>query len=174
VTVRIEVEHTTVPMYVYKRHDLFVDMMGGYIRSALASGRSGLFGWEVTDCVVTVEPSGYQAPNSTAGDFRRLTPVVLARALAAAGTRVCEPLARARVEAPADTLGPLLGLLGRSGAAVGGQTRDGDLVTVEALLPATAVPAVQRQLPATTGGEGSIETDFGGYRPVAGRRSAGR
>jgi ribosomal protection tetracycline resistance protein len=167
VAVRIDVDLASVPMYVYKRQEAFAAMMASYIRSALAEG---LFGWEVTDCVVTVVRSGYQAPSTTAADFRRLTPVVLMRALADAGTRVCEPLSRARVEAPADSLGPLLSLLGRVGATVTGSVvaGHGTLVTVEALLPATAVPAVQRQLPATTGGEGSIETDFGGYRPVTG------
>jgi ribosomal protection tetracycline resistance protein len=165
VTVRTDVDLASVPMYVYKRQDAFADMMAGYIRSALAEG---LCGWEVTDCVVTVVRSGYQAPSTTAADFRRLTPVVLMRALADAGTRVCEPLARARVEVPVETVGPVLAVLGRASAVVTAQTRDGDLVTVEALLPATAVPAVQRQLPGTTGGEGSIETDFGGYRPVTG------
>ncbi|GIJ68076.1 elongation factor G [Virgisporangium ochraceum] len=165
VTVRTEVDLASIPMYVYKRQDAFAAMMAGYIRAALAEG---LCGWEVTDCVVTVVRSGYQAPSTTAADFRRLTPVVLMRALAEAGTRVCEPLARARVEVPAETVGPLLAVLGRASAVVTAQTRDGDLVTVEALLPATAVPAVQRQLPGTTGGEGSIETDFGGYRPVTG------
>lgn len=165
VTVRTEADLAGVPMYVYKRQDAFADMMAGYIRSAL---REGLSGWAVTDCVVTVVRSGYQAPTTTAADFRRLTPVVLMRALADAGTRVCEPLSTARVEVPADAVGPTLSLLGRCGATVTGQDRDRDLVTVSALLAATSVPAVQRQLPATTGGEGSIETDFGGYRPAAG------
>jgi ribosomal protection tetracycline resistance protein len=165
VTVRTDVDLAGVPMYVYKRQDAFSDMMAGYVRAALAEG---LYGWEVTDCVVTVVRSGYQAPVTTAADFRRLTPVVLMRALAEAGTRVCEPLARARVEVPVDTVGPTLSVLARAGATVTGQTRDRDLVTIAALLPATAVPVVQRQLPGTTGGEGSLETDFGGYRPVTG------
>lgn len=163
VTVRVGVDLAAVPMYVYKRQDAFLDMMTGYVRAALAEG---LHGWEVTDCVVTVVRSGYQAPNTTAADFRRLTPVVLMRALAEAGTAVCEPLALARVEVPVETVGPVLSVLGRAGATVTGQTPDGELVTVTALLPATAVPLVQRQLPGTTSGEGSIETDFGGYRPV--------
>jgi ribosomal protection tetracycline resistance protein len=163
VTVRVEVDLATVPMYVYKRQDAFAGMMAGYIRAALAEG---LHGWEVTDCVVTVVRSGYQAPTTTAADFRRLTPVVLMRALAKGGTAVCEPLALARVEVPVDAVGPVLSVLGRAGATVTGQTPERDLVTVTALLPATAVPAVQRQLPGTTSGEGSIETDFGGYRPV--------
>jgi ribosomal protection tetracycline resistance protein len=163
VCVRTEVDLATVPMYVYKRQDAFATMMAGYIRSALAEG---LHGWEVTDCVVTVVRSGYAAPVTTAADFRRLTPVVLMRALDEAGTAVCEPLALARVEVPVDTVGPVLSVLSRVGATVTGQQPDRDLVTVTALLPATAVPAVQRQLPGTTSGEGSIETDFGGYRPV--------
>ena len=54
--------------------------------------------------------------SSTAGDFRNLTPLVLRRALAEAGTRVHEPIQRFQLEMPADALGPLLPVLARLGA----------------------------------------------------------
>ncbi len=51
-----------------------------------ATLREGLCGWQVTDCIVTLTHSGYWAPLSAAGDFRRLTALVLSRALSQAGT----------------------------------------------------------------------------------------
>jgi ribosomal protection tetracycline resistance protein len=47
---------------------------------------------------------------------------------------------------------------------------DGSRATVEAELPAARVQELRRQLPALTGGEGVLESDFAAYRPVAGQR----
>jgi ribosomal protection tetracycline resistance protein len=64
---------------------------------------AGVHGWPVPDCVVTLTSSGYyprqshshgtfdKSMSSTAGDFRNLTPLVLATALRRAGTSVHEP-----------------------------------------------------------------------------------
>ena len=43
--------------------------------------------------------------SSTGADFRNLTPLVVMSALRQAGTVVCEPIHRFRLELPADTLG---------------------------------------------------------------------
>src|SRR5260370_5782736 len=87
--------------------------------------RQGLYGWQVSDGVVTMTHSGYyprqshahgtfdKSMSSTAGDFRNLTPLVLMSALTQAGTRVYEPWQRFRIEAPVDALTPLLALLAR-------------------------------------------------------------
>src|SRR5439155_1162350 len=80
----------------------------------------GIYGWEVTDCAVTMTHSGYfprqshahqgfdKSMSSTGADFRGLTPLVVMGALTDAGTIVNEPIHRFRLEAPADVLGPLL------------------------------------------------------------------
>ena len=83
----------------------------------------GLCGWEVTDCAVTLTKVGYQAPLSTAGDFRGLTPLVLMRALKEAGTRVHEPCQTVEIELPADTLSAVLGVLAGSGRTSRGRHR---------------------------------------------------
>ena len=44
-----------------------------------------LHAWEVADCVVTLTHAGYSSVASTAGDFRKLTPLVLMKALNMAG-----------------------------------------------------------------------------------------
>ena len=77
----------------------------------------GIYGWQVTDCTVTMTHSGYWARqshsggvfdksmSSTAGDFRNLTALVLMSALKQAGTRVYEPMHRFRLDIPADAFG---------------------------------------------------------------------
>ncbi len=170
---RMGVEMRTVPMYVYKNVELFAEAMEQYVRGAL---REGLRGWQVTDCRVTLFACNYSSPDgppstrgplSTAGDFRRLAPMVLMRALSHAGTKVCEPMMRARVEVPAGSIGGLLIASARLGAAVSAPHQHGDYATIEVRLPAMRVRDLQRRLPGLTGGEGVLETDFGGYRAVA-------
>jgi ribosomal protection tetracycline resistance protein len=170
----LRVEPKQVPMYVYQSVPAFAQHMDGYVRRALAAGR---YGWAVTDCVVTLVDCGYsvadgppskRGPLSTPTDFRDLTPIVLRQALADAGTVVCEPALRATLEAPAWAASAVLTALGRLGAAVRDQAVRGDLTTVRAVLPATRLRELARQLPGLTAGEGVLESEFDGYRPVHG------
>jgi len=162
---RLDVDIRLVPMYVYKTVESFTDLMGQTVRQAL---QEGLFGWQVTDCTVTRIDCGYRAPGSTAADFRKVTPLVLIRALEWAGTEVCDPMARVNLEMPTDTAGAVVSLLARLGAVVQTPSLRGELSTIEAVLPAARVQDVQRQLPALTGGEGVLDSYFVGYQPVSG------
>ena len=69
----------------------------------------------MTRCVYSVPdgPPSRRGPLSTAADFRKLTPIVLMRALEQATTVVCEPTVRISLEAPTKTLGALLPALVR-------------------------------------------------------------
>ncbi|GAA5185633.1 TetM/TetW/TetO/TetS family tetracycline resistance ribosomal protection protein [Rugosimonospora acidiphila] len=171
---RMAVEPQTMPLYVYKNADTFTEFMGRYVRQTLREGR---FGWQVTDCVVTMVDSGYsvadgppsrRGPVSAPADFRNLTPMVLMRAIEAAGTVVCEPVLRVSLEAPVWAISAVLTALGRLGAAVRHQSVRGDLTTISTVVPAARVPDLQRQLPGLTAGEGVIESTFDGHRPVYG------
>jgi ribosomal protection tetracycline resistance protein len=173
---RAEVDHRTVPTYVYKNLEGFADAMRQYVCEAL---REGVFGWEVTDCVVTMTESNYSSPDgppatrgplSTAADFRKLTPLVLMQALERAGTVVCEPTVRVTVEIPTDTIGAVIPALARLGAGVETPSLRGDLATIEAVLAATRADHLQRELPALTRGEGVVESTFAGYQPVSGEQ----
>ena len=173
---RTDVDPRSAPLYVYKTFEAFGDSMAGYVRDAL---REGLAGWQVADCVVTMNRCTYQSPDgsaatrgplSTAADFRKLTPIVVRQALRRAWTDVCEPFLRVRLEIPAAATGPALGALARLGALVPAPALDGSRATVEAELPAARVQELRRRLPTLTGGEGVLESDFAGYRPVAGER----
>jgi ribosomal protection tetracycline resistance protein len=171
---RLQVDHRTVPMYVYKNVDSFTDKIGQYVRGTL---QEGLFGWQVTDSTVTMTECNYSSPDgppatrgplSTAADFRKLTPLVLMLALERAGTVVCEPMVRVTLEVPTDTVGAVLSVLARLGAVAQTPSLQGELSTIETVLPAARVQDLQRQLPELTGGEGVLESDFDGYQPVSG------
>jgi len=75
---------------------------------------------------------------------------------------------RALIEAPAATLGSLLGALGSLGAAIEGEQIRGDDVTIQAVLPAAEVAGLHRALPSLTGGEGVLEFRLAGYQAVHG------
>jgi ribosomal protection tetracycline resistance protein len=166
-----------VPLYIYKTAGHFTDAMTRYILRAL---EQGFYGWQVTDCVVTMHECGYYigdgptkrvlpTPRTTTADFRKLTPLVLMDALRQAGTVVCQPMARVRVESPAARMGDVLSALARLGAATPTPVLDGDVSVVTAMLPSAQVRSLQEQLPGLTGGEGVLDSSFGGYEPVHGR-----
>jgi ribosomal protection tetracycline resistance protein len=162
------------PLYTFKTFDAFVEHMDEYVRIALTEG---LYGWQVTDCVVTVTKIGYsladgppsrRGPMPTTRDMKRLVPLVLMQALEQGGTVVCEPVFRIAAEVPTEAIGAILAALGRLGAGGSTPTARGELSVLEASLPASRVQELRRQLPGLTGGEGVIDTDFAGYQPVTG------
>jgi ribosomal protection tetracycline resistance protein len=174
IDVRVPVDTRTIPLFVYKTAESFAAHMDEYVRRTL---REGLFGWEVTDCIVTMTTCSYsiadgppskRGPTSTAADFRKLTPLVLRQALERAGTVVCEPTVQATLEVPTDTIGAVLPAMARLGAAVDTPTPHGELSTITAILPATQADELHRQLPQLTRGEGVLESAFAGYQPVSG------
>jgi len=177
---RLQVDPRTVPLYLYKTLESFREHMDEYVRQTL---REGLFGWQVTDCVVTMTRCSYSIPDgppsrrgppSTAADFRKLTPLVLMQALERAGTVVCEPSVRVSLEIPTDTIGAVMPALARLGAAVETPSLQAKLSTMKAVLPVTRADDLQRQLPALTGGEGVLESSFAGYQPVSGNQPTRR
>ena len=174
IAVRLDLDTRSAPLYLYKTFESFAEHMDAYVRQTL---REGLFGWQVTDCIVTITRCTYSVPDgppsrrgplSTAADFRKLTPLVLMQALERAGTWVCEPVIRGRLEIPSDAIGAVLAALGRLGAVVETQSLRGSLATIETILPAARARDLRRQLSGLTGGEGVLESSFAGYQPVIG------
>jgi ribosomal protection tetracycline resistance protein len=168
------VDRRNAPLYVFKGFDGFAERMTEYVRLAL---QEGLYGWEVTDCVVTMTQIAYsladgppsrRGPMPTANDLKKLTPVVLLQALGRGGSTVCEPVFRITAEVPEAAVGQLLAALGRLGATAGVPAPRGELSVLETTLPASSVQELRRQLPGLTGGEGVLESEFAGYQPVTG------
>jgi ribosomal protection tetracycline resistance protein len=172
---RLEVGHQAVPLYIYKNMENFAAAMERYITGTL---RQGLYGWQVTDCTVSLVRSQYSVPDgppSTRGplsspqDFRKLTPLVVMAALRRAGTVVCEPIHRFRLEAPADTLNALLPVLARLHAVPGVSATGDSWCTLEGDIPVAQVHELRQQIPPLTRGEGVMESSFDRYEPVRGR-----
>ena len=167
---QIEVELGSMPLAFFRTVE-------DTVRETL---RQGIYGWEVTDCEVTMTHSGYlgkhslgharftKSLSSTGEDFRKLTPLVVMSALQRAGTVVCEPIHRFRLDAPTGTLGPLLAALTRLGAVPRAQAGRGGSVTLEGDVPAARVHELRQQLPVLTHGEGVVECAFDRYAPVSG------
>jgi ribosomal protection tetracycline resistance protein len=130
--------------------------------------REGLRGWQVTDCCVTLTHTGYWSTSSTAGDFRNLTPLVLMRALDRAGTTVCEPIHRFRLEIPSDTLGTIFPALAQLRAIPDTPSVRGSFSVVEGEISAARMDELRHQVPALTRGEGALEFTFDRYRAVRG------
>jgi ribosomal protection tetracycline resistance protein len=168
------VDHQSIPLFIYKNRDGFTAAMRQYIGQTL---RQGLRGWPVTDAVVTLIRSQYSVPDgppSTRGplsgpqDFRKLTPLVVMAAVKQAGTVVCEPVHRFRLETPANTLGPLLPALARLRAVPAVSATNDSWCTLEGDIPAARVHELRQQVPPLTGGEGVLETAFDHYEPIHG------
>jgi ribosomal protection tetracycline resistance protein len=170
---RLDVPSRDVPLFVYKTREQFAAHMTDYVRDTLLEG---LHGWRVVDCIVTMTQCAYsvadgppsrRGPTSTAADYRKLTPLVLAQALSAAGTVVCEPVVHVSLDVPTRSLGVVLPALARLSAEVHVPTPRGELSGVSAVMAVTAADDLQRQLAGLTGGEGVVESTFAGYRAVS-------
>ena len=158
VTFGLEVELGSMPLAFFRAVE-------DTVRETL---RQGLCGWQVLDCAVTMTHSGYSSPTSTAGDFRLLTPLVLMSALKEAGTVVCEPIHRFRIDAPMDTVGHVLSALARLDAVPQAPAVRGSSSTIEGDIAAARVHELRLELPGLTRGEGVLECEFGRYEPVNG------
>jgi ribosomal protection tetracycline resistance protein len=164
-----------MPLYLFRSVEGFSAAIEKHVRRELAHGP---YGWEVTDCVVTMVEAAYstadgppskRGPTSTSFDYRKVTPVVVRRAVQRARTRVCEPVLRVFLEVPAGDAATLQRLLARWGAELARQTSAGEYTRLEVRLVAARLHELQHQLPDLTGGEGTLESRFDGYQPVRGR-----
>ncbi|MBY5768911.1 translation factor GTPase family protein [Rhizobium laguerreae] len=130
--------------------------------------KQGVFGWQVIDCHVAMTAARHSSPASTAADFRQLTPWVLADALSAAQTVLCEPIDRFHLEAPAESLSGLLTLLAKSAATMTDSVIVDGMARLEGTMASAMIQSVQQQLPGLTSGAGTMETGFDHYAPMAG------
>ncbi len=130
--------------------------------------KSGINGWQVIDCHVAMTAAKFSSPSSTAADFRRLTPLVLAAALAEAGSIVCEPIDYFHLEVPAASLTTIHTLLAKAGAVTKDTVIEAGTARLTGTVASAMIQGIQRQLPALSSGLGVLEHGFDHYAPVAG------
>jgi ribosomal protection tetracycline resistance protein len=128
--------------------------------------QQGLYGWEIPDITVAVTDTAYSAPTTVAADFRRLVPLVLMQAIAAAGTTVHEPVHHFELDIPPDSISRVLALLTESRAVVEQTTLHPDLARLEGTLPAATTHHFETHLPGLTHGEGILTPTTTIYTPA--------
>ncbi|WP_370970702.1 GTP-binding protein [Amycolatopsis sp. cg9] len=128
----------------------------------------GLYGWEVRDIAVTLTHTAFFSPLSAAGDFRKMTPLVLMAALKEAGTRVHEPVHRFELEVPVPAVSAVLAKLAELRAVPGEPVAGGGSCTLRGTIPAEHVHEFEQALPALGQGEGVFLSEFCEYRPCPG------
>ncbi|QSB04090.1 elongation factor G [Natronoglycomyces albus] len=145
-----------------------------------ATLREGLYGWRVTDCLVTMTHCGYWARqsrmggtfdsrmSSTAGGFRNLTPLVLMDALRRSRTAVFEPMQAFHLEVPTGTFPAVWQVMAGLRAVVHANEEVSETSILAGALPVASAGALARRLPSLTHGEGAMETRFDHYQRVRG------
>jgi ribosomal protection tetracycline resistance protein len=138
------------------------------VRATLAQG---LYGWEVTDIVVTLTHTGYNShkqDGTKGGDFRNLVPLVLMEALSQAGTEVYEPINRFELSGPAHAISTALFKLSALRAVCEQPILHNDLFMVTGRIPVETTEEFRRQLPAFTEGEGVFVAQPGDFLKIEG------
>jgi ribosomal protection tetracycline resistance protein len=112
--------------------------------------------------------TGFFSPLSTAGDFRKLTPLVLMSALAQAGTAVHEPVQSFELDIPLVALGPVLVLPAEARARLREPELAGESCRLRGEPPTARMPDVERALPGLTQGESVFAARPCGCQPIGG------
>lgn len=133
------------------------------VRATLAQG---LYGWEVTDIVVTLTQTGYNShrrDGTKGGDFRNLVPLVLMEALSQAGTDVYEPINRFELSVPVSTISTAMFRLSSLRAAYEQPILHNNTFLLTGTLPVETTEEFRRELPSFTEGEGVFLTEPAGF-----------
>jgi len=137
--------------------------------TAFETLKEGVLGWQIIDCHVAMTAARQTSPASTAVDFRKLTPLVLATALSSAETILCEPIEHFHIEIPATALAGMHSLLAKSGASMRKSLIDEGLARLEGMMASSMIQVIQRQLPGLSGGAGVLDHVFDHYAPLNGQ-----
>ncbi|RAS94320.1 tetracycline resistance protein [Bacillus cereus] len=125
--------------------------------------KQGLYGWEVTDIIVTLTHTGYASPVTTASDFRNLTPLVLMDALKQAETYVYEPVNKFELTVPEHAISTAMYKLAAVPATFAEPIFNNDSYQLTGSLPVTKTENFKRMLHSFTEGEGIFTTKPAGF-----------
>lgn len=153
---RLEVELGSLPLSFQKAiKDTVIEVL-----------QEGLYGWTVTDIIVTLTHTGYASPVSTAKDFRSLTPLVLMSALNKAGTEVYEPINVIQFILPEISLSKVLSKLAALEGTYQEPTFHNHAVHVHGTIPVRTTDLLKAEVHSLTSGEGMLSVKPGGYVKV--------
>lgn len=125
--------------------------------------KQGLYGWEVTDIIVTLTHTGYASPVTTASDFRNLTPLVLMDALKHAETCAFEPVNEFELTVPEHAISTAMYKLAAIPATFAEPILNNDSYQLTGSLPVAKTEDFKRMLHSFTEGEGFFTTKPTGF-----------
>ncbi|KKZ93464.1 hypothetical protein B4147_2700 [Bacillus wiedmannii] len=125
--------------------------------------KQGLYGWEVTDIIVTLTHTGYASPVTTASDFRNLTPLVLMDALKHAETCAFEPVNEFELTVPEHAISTAMYKLAAIPATFSEPILNHDSYQLTGSLPVAKTEHFKRILHSFTEGEGILTTKPSGF-----------
>ncbi|HFK1790401.1 TPA: GTP-binding protein [Bacillus pacificus] len=128
--------------------------------------KQGLYGWEVTDIIVTLTHTGYASPVTTASDFRNLTPLVLMDALKKAETYVYEPVNAFELTVPEQAISTAMYKLASILATFAEPIFNNDSYQLTGSLPVAKTENFKRMLHSFTEGEGVFTTKPAGFTKI--------
>lgn len=156
VTYQLEVELGSLPLSFHKAiEDTVYEVL-----------QQGLYGWEVTDIVITLTHSGYASPVTTAADFRNLVPLVLMKALKNAGTNVYEPMNEFDLTVPVGSISTAMFKLSALQAEFEEPIASEEMFILKGTLPMAVTDKFKRGLNSFTEGEGILMTKPFGYKKM--------
>lgn len=149
-------------------------MPSGFYRvieeSAMRTISQGLYGWQVTDCIIYLTNVGYERPLTVAAHFRNLTAVLVLRALKEAKSQVFEPCDTFELDVPDRVHGAMIGYLTTHEAEIDRSEQSGPSSwLIIGNMPARAIQQVRRDIPGLTNGEGTLVSLPGTDRAVRGK-----
>ena len=128
---------------------------------------SGLHGWQVTDCIVTLTHTGL-CPLSQSPHFRNLTPILMQEALEKAGTIVCEPFCEFELEIPQESFNAVTKKLSECHALIKSNINlsTTNHFQLTGTIPTRHIYEFEKNLPSLTQGEGHLICTPAGYIKV--------
>lgn len=142
---------------------IFAKYQSHILQSMPGALKQGLLGWPVTDLKITLVGGEHHVLHTHPLDFFLATPMAVMNGLERCGTLLLEPMQKARITAPEEYAGKIIGdivnMRGRMDSPVTAAGR----VTVEAVLPVAEAMDYPVRLLSQTAGRGRIFTEFGGF-----------
>ncbi|WBW97849.1 elongation factor G [Oceanirhabdus sp. W0125-5] len=130
--------------------------------------KRGLKGWEMTDMKVIFFYSDYDSVCSTPADFRNLTPLVLMRAIKAAGTQILEPYASFELNVPKAVGGKAISDIEIMRGKVNDISNSSSELEINGIIPSDTSHKYGTVVSSYTEGRGIFNSEFFEYRKVSG------
>ncbi|PEN49403.1 elongation factor G [Bacillus wiedmannii] len=153
ITYKLDVELGSLPLAFHKAIE----------DTVFQTLKQGLYGWEVTDIIVTLTHTGYASPVTTASDFRNLTPLVLMDALKQAETYVYEPVNEFELTVPEQAISTAMYKLAAIPATFREPILSNNSYQLTGSLPVAKTENFKRMLHSFTEGESIFTTKPSGY-----------